>query len=130
MELISQLVESLGISEEQATGGAGALFSMAKNAMGDGDFSKLTDAIPDVSNLLASAPESGGGGVLGALGGMASSLGIGDGKASGLASLAGSFSSLDMDAGMVGKFVPVVLNYVKSMGGDTVSSLLGNIFSD
>jgi len=130
MELISQLVESLGISEEQATGGAGALFNMAKSAMGDGDFSKLTDAIPDVSNLLESAPESGGGGVLGALGGMASSLGIGGGKASGLASLAGSFSSLDMDAGMVGKFVPVVLNYVKSMGGDTVSSLLGNIFSD
>jgi len=130
MELISQLMENLGISEEQATGGAGALFNMAKSALGDGDFSQLTDAIPDVSRLLESAPESGGGGVLGALGGMASSLGIGGDKVSGLASLAGSFSSLDMDAGMVGKFVPVVLNYVKSMGGDTVSSLLENIFSD
>ena len=130
MELIKQLVENLGISEEQATGGAGALFNMAKSALGDGDFSQLTDAIPDVSSLLDSAPESEGGGLMGKIGGMASSLGIGGDKVSGLAGLAGSFSNLDMDAGMIGKFVPVVLNYVKSMGGDTVSGLLENIFSD
>jgi hypothetical protein len=130
MELISQLVESLGISEEQATGGAGALFNMAKSALGEGDFSQITDAIPDVSSLLDSAPEAGGGGLLGAVGSMASSLGIGGDKVSGLASLAGNFSNLDMDAGMIGKCGPVVLNYVKSMGGDTVSSLLENIFSD
>jgi len=34
-----------------------------------------------------------------------------------------------MDAGMIGKFVPFVINYAKSMGGDTVSGLLDNIFS-
>lgn len=129
MELINQLMENLGVSEEQATGGAGALFNMAKDVLEAGHFSQITDAIPGIGNLLESAPESGGN-LLGAVGKMASSLGIGGEKMGGLANLAGAFSNLNMDADMIGKFVPVVLNYAKSMGGETVHGLLENIFSE
>ena len=42
----------------------------------------------------------------------------------GVASLAGSFSQLGMKAGMVNKFTPIILNYVKSSGGEPVMNIL------
>jgi hypothetical protein len=41
-----------------------------------------------------------------------------------MAGLASSFSSLGLSSDMVGKFVPVILEYAKSKGGDGVSSIL------
>ena len=62
MELIQQLVSSLGVNEDQAKGGAGLLFNLAKDKLGSGDFQQLTNAIPGVQDLLGAAPASGGGG--------------------------------------------------------------------
>jgi hypothetical protein len=45
-------------------------------------------------------------------------------KAAGLASLAGSFSDLGLDSEMIGRFVPVILEYVGGKGGDTNAALL------
>ncbi len=80
MELIQQLVSSLGVNEDQAKGGAGLLFNLAKEKLGSGEFQQLADKIPGVSDLLGAAPApsgaaSAGGGMMGALGGVASSLG-------------------------------------------------------
>ena len=52
---------------------------------------------------------------------------LGGGKAGGLAdlaSLAGGFSQLKLDPGMIGKFVPVILNFVQSKGGAGAQQLL------
>ena len=59
----------------------------------------------------------------------ASALGDSEGgsqlsTAAGLAGLAGSFSDLGLDADMVQKFVPVILQYVGGRGGDSTSALL------
>ena len=125
MELVNQLVSSLGISEDQANGGAGLIFNFAKEKLG-GDFSQVTDAIPEVSNLMDKAPSEGGG-IGGMLGGVASSLGGSIGGASNLMSLAGGFSKLNLDSGLIGKFVPIILSFVQGKVGDSVKNLLAGV---
>ena len=129
MELIEQLVSNLGIQEEQAKGGAGLLFQLAKDKLGEGEFAQIADCVPGMSNLLQAAPaDSGGGGMMGALGGLASAAlgeqgaGIGD-----LLTLAGSFSKLELSSDMVGKFVPIILSYVQSQGGEGVKGILEQV---
>ncbi|NIA19459.1 MAG: DUF2780 domain-containing protein [Xanthomonadaceae bacterium] len=125
MEILNLLTEQLGINTEQAKGGSGAIFSLVKEKLGDGDFGKIAEVVPGMDDLLASAPQSGGGGGLGGMAaGLASKLGGGVG---GLGSLVGAFKSLDLDSGMVGKFVPVILSYVQSKGGDSIKSLLEGV---
>jgi len=125
MELIQTLTSQLGISEEQAKGGSGLLFKMAKDKLGAGEFSQVASAVPGVEGLISSAPQSGG--LSGALGGIASSLGGGGGQLAGLASLAGGFKALNLDSGMIGKFVPIVLSFVQSNGGDAVKGILEKV---
>ena len=86
MELIQQLVSGLGVNEDQAKGGAGLLFNLAKEKLVAGDFQQIADKIPGVSDLLGAAPApsaaaSAGGGMMGALGGVAAAIGAGGRKA-------------------------------------------------
>jgi len=61
------------------------------------------------------------------IGGLASKLGGGAGKLGSLASLAGGFKGLGLDSGMVGKFIPIILTFVQSKGGDSIKSLLAGV---
>jgi hypothetical protein len=124
IELIQQLVSSTGVNQQQAEGGAGLIFGLVKERLSSGDFSKVADAVPGVEGLIDSAPSSGGG-LGGLLGGVASAMGAGD--LGNLASLAEGFSKLDLDAGMVGKFIPVVLSYLQNQGGDGLLSLVSGV---
>jgi hypothetical protein len=114
MELTDQLTRSLGVSETQAQGGAGLLFKLAKDVLDSGEFSKISAAVPGIDSLLSAAP---GGGMLGGLTKMFGEVG-------GLAGLAAGFSKLGMNSGMLAKFVPIVLQFVQSKGGDSVKALL------
>lgn len=125
MELLEMLTSQLGITEEQAKGGSGLLFKKVKETLGSDDFSKIATSVPGLEGLISSAPEAGG--LSGALGGLTSSLGGGAGKLGGLASLAGGFKGLGLDSGMLGKFIPVVMSYVQSKGGETAKKLLENV---
>ncbi len=125
MELLKMLTSQLNVSEEQASGGAGLLFKLAKDQLSSGEFSQIANAIPGVKDLMASAPEAGG--LAGALGGLASSFGGRAAEIGDFASLASGFSKLDLDAGMVSKFVPIVLSFVESKGGDQVKALLAKV---
>jgi len=129
MDLINQLVSNLGVSEEQAKGGAGMLFQLAKDKLGGGEFAQIADKVSGVDDILSAAPAASGGGLMGAIGGMMSSLGGGSGSLGALASLAGGFDKLGMDSGMIGKFVPVVLDFVREQGGDGVGNLLQGVLS-
>jgi uncharacterized protein VcgC/VcgE DUF2780 len=118
--LVSQLTKQLNVTPKQATGGAGALFGLAKSRMSAPDFGKVSAAVPGMSGLLraapAPAPPSSG---AGRLAGLAGSLPAGSlpGNAGGLASVAGSFQKLGLSPEMIGKFVPVMTQYVQSRGG-------------
>ena len=119
-ELVKALVSQLGVTDDQAAKGSGLLFKAAKERLG-GDFSKIEKAFPDVGNLIRSAPSGG----LGMLGGLASALGGGNAsKLGSLASLAGGFSALKLSPDMIGRFVPVILDTLKSKAGPDILKLL------
>jgi hypothetical protein len=117
-KLIGSLVDTLGVSEEQATGGSGAVFKEAKGNMSPGDYSQLLNAVPGIDSLISAAPQAGG------LAGQASSL-LG-GSAGSMTGLADSFSKLGLAPDMVNQFVPVILDYVQSEGGQQAMTLLKN----
>lgn len=127
MSLVNQLVEQLGISEEQAQGGAGMLLNLAKSKLGEGEFSQVAEAVPEAEELAGQAPEAGGvGGMLGRLGGM---LG---GKAESLGDMAGlasGFSKLGLSKDMISQFVPTILSYVQEQGGEGVRGILEKVIS-
>ena len=121
--LVNVLSNDLGVTEQQAAGGSGAIFSYAKQRMSAADFSQLSSAIPGLDGLLAAAPAvEPQGGAAGSMLGKAGSL-FG-GSASGLGQLGGSFAKLGMSPDMVSKFAPVILQYVNSAGG---SGLMGSL---
>jgi hypothetical protein len=117
-DLVGQLSNQLNVTPTQATGGAGAIFGLVKSHLSAGDFSKIATAVPGMDGFLKAAPASGG------ASSAASGLpGLPSGAAGGLASLAGSFQSLGLSPSMVGKFAPIIENYIGSKGGSGVSSL-------
>jgi hypothetical protein len=116
-DLIGMLTSQLSVSNQQASGGAGLLFKLAREKLSAEQFSQLSAAVPEAATLPAAAPASGGG-LMGVLG---NAMG---GKAGDLASLAGGFSKLGMDADMIQKFIPVVMSFVQQKGGAGVAGLL------
>ncbi len=122
-ELVGQLTKQLSITPKQAVGGAGALFGFAKNRLSAADFGKVAAAVPGMSGLLKAAPStSSSTSGLSGLSGLAGSL---PGGANGLASVAASFQKLGLSPDMVGKFVPVLTQFVQARGGTSPASLLG-----
>ncbi|MGF1673111.1 MAG: DUF2780 domain-containing protein, partial [Rivularia sp. (in: cyanobacteria)] len=75
------------------------------------------------------APNESGGGMMGALGGMAAGMmGGNQGAALGnLMSLAGGFSQLGMNGDMVTKFFPIILNFVQQKGGAEIAGILSKV---
>ena len=122
MELLQMLTNQLGVTQGQAEGGAGLLFKMAKEKLNSDDFSQVAKSVPGIEKMISSTPEPGG--LAGALGGLASSFGGGAGDLGNLASLAGGFKSLDLDSSQIGQFIPIVLSFVQSKGGDIVKNIL------
>ena len=127
MELIQQLTQSLGVDEGQAKGGAGLIFKMAQEQLEDSDFAQVANAIPGISNLIGEAPAEGKG-IAGAIGGLAGALGGGGGgQVANIAALAGGFSQLGLSPAMVSKFVPVILSFTQSQGGEQVKNILAGV---
>jgi hypothetical protein len=126
--LVNTLVQQLGITPEQAAGGAGSIFSMVKQGMNSTDFAKVSNAVPGMDQLLAAAPSQAApsSGMTGLMGLAASALGRSGGSLGNLASLAGSFQSLGLNSGMISQFIPVILQAVQSQGGSTSRDMLQN----
>jgi hypothetical protein len=120
--LVQLLSKNLGVTEKQATGGAGSIFNVAKQKLSADDFAQVAKAVPGIDKMMATAPKSEG--VTGMLGGASSLLGGSAPSVDKAASLSGSFSQLGMNAGMVNKFTPIILDYVKSKGGEQTMKIL------
>ena len=125
MDLVGLLTKNLGVSKTQATGGAGAIFDTASQKMRAADFAKVKAAMPEVQALMDAAPK--GEKDSGTLGGISSLVGKKGSDISSLPKLIGSFSKLGLSSDMVGKFVPIVLNYAKTKGGKGIFSLLESV---
>ena len=119
-ELIGNLTKQLKVTPDQATGGAGSLFSLAKSRLKAEDFAKVSAAVPGMDGLLKAAPKQDNS----ALSSATSAL---SGKSSGLASVAGQFKSLGLSPDMAAKFVPLLTQFVSAKGGSTVGALLASV---
>ncbi len=128
MELIGLLTQGLGVNEDQAKGGTGLIFQLAKQQLGDSDFAQVANVIPGLDELLGAAPQEETG-VMSAIGGLAGAFGGGGtlGKLAGLASLAGGFDQLGLKPDMISQFLPIILSFVQNQGGDSIKDLLEGV---
>ena len=119
-ELIDMLTKNLGVNGAQAEGGAAVLFKAAKDKLVDGEFGKLLGGVPGLSDLMKKAPASGGG-LGGLLGGLAGAVG---GNAGLIANVMQGFGKLGLSAQDAKKFVPVILQFLRTkVGPDVVTKL-------
>ena len=108
--LTSTLVNRLGVTEAQAAGGVGSILAFAQQRLAAGDFDLIAKAIPGSEKYL----------------GMAKQL-LGGASISDKAGLQSAFTKLGMTPDMVGKFAPIVTDYVAKAGSDQASKLLAGL---
>jgi hypothetical protein len=116
--LTDVLVNQLGVSRQQALGGAGAIFQAARAKMAPQAFANLSQSVPDMSEMLAAAPQGPP---------LSKTMpGVGDvgGSIDTMTSIAASFQQLNMPQSMVHQFIPVVVDYVRSTSGEMTANLL------
>jgi len=105
--LIKNITTALGVTPTQAIGGTAAIINDAKGNMSATDFATLTKQVPQTKALLGAAP--------------AGMLGLG--------SLGSQFSFLGMDASMIDKFSPLVLEYLQSGATPGMDKILTAAFA-
>lgn len=121
-ELTSLLTKKLGVTEAQATGGAGAIFDQVKQTVSAEDFSAVTKALPGADSLIKSAPKTSA--MSDKVGGLSSSLWGSSTSLGGMAALTESFSKLGLEAGMVEKYTKIILDFAESKGGKEVMNII------
>lgn len=102
--LISQVTSQLPVSDQQATGGVGALLSLAQNQLSDSNSAELGKLIPGMDQLtnLNLAGSSGSTDILSGIQNMESVNKV--------------FGQLGLDASMVSQFAPLLLQYLTGQG--------------
>lgn len=120
-DLVGLLTKELGVTEKQASGGAGALFNMAEDNLGSTKFSSIEKSVPGIDKMMKDGDVNLGGGGMSSLTSMAGSL-------SGIAKVNAVFKKLGLSPEMIQKYTPIILKYVKGKGGSEVSSLLASAF--
>ncbi len=122
MGLVDLLSSQLGVSKNQAEGGAGSIFQLAKQNLSVEDFSSIAKAVPGIDRMIGAAPKIEDSSST--LGGISSMMGSSSNKLGGMAGLTSSFNKLGLTGDMVNKFTPIILDYVKNKGGEHAMTLL------
>jgi len=110
--LASQIMQSTGVDQNQALGGAGALFGMAKEGMSADDFSKVTDAVPEMSKMMDAVPNLGGG---------TSTLSSAATALVGMPKVTAAFEKLGISKDKIALFTPVIVSYIEKKAGSALS---------
>jgi hypothetical protein len=114
-DTLPELASESGISTDQAKKGVGAVLSTLKEKLPADAFAKVQSAVPDSAGMMAAAEAgkepSGGGGVLGAVKGMAEKL-FGGG-AGAVPALMAKLQGLGLSAEQLQKFLPNALEFLK-----------------
>lgn len=132
MDLVNEVTKQLNVTEDQAQGGLGSIFTAVQQNLSGDDFGKLTGALPGITDLIAKVPQTNtaGGGLAGMAGAALNAFGASNsslGKVAALAQVAGQFKSIGLDADMVAKFLPIVMKFANSQGGDIAKKLLEKV---
>jgi hypothetical protein len=126
MDIVNTVASTLNIDSGSAQGAIGGVLKLLKDKAPPEAFSAVEEQVPETSKwIVAAASTPGDGGGLGsllgsALGGLGGSLGgLGE-----LAGLAGTLSKFGLDAGAMGKLVPLVMQFLQSKVGAAVLAQL------
>lgn len=117
------LTRQLGISQQQALGGAGAIFQVAQASMTPQAFSALSQSLPGMNAMLSAAPVMRSP-ILGLNEHVSSMIGGAGTTLNSAASLAASFQQLNLAPEMVGQFIPIMTDYVRNTSGQVTVDLL------
>jgi len=117
--IVNQLMKSADIDKTKALGGAGALFGMAKENLNADDFSSVTNAVPEMSQMLDAVP---------ALGGKTSTFAAAATSLAGMPKVLAVFDKLGISQDKVSLFTPILINYVEKKGGKLLSDKLAKSF--
>lgn len=117
--LVDILEHRLGVSQQQALSGAGAIFQLAQNNMAPDAFAAMARSIPGMNQMLSAAPP-----MSNLASGLSSLMGDKNQTLSSVAALAASFQQLDLAPDMVGRFIPIIANYVRQASGEVTANLL------
>jgi len=128
--LLNTLGSELDITPEQAIGGAGAMLGLAKNRLSEPQFSELSKSVPGLDQIAGNSAIGGINGLGGLLGGGSDKNALLDGLLGNVKDtndLNNAFGALGMDSGMIGRFAPVILEYLgqQGVGGSLLQSLGG-----
>lgn len=117
--LVDILEHRLGVSQQQALSGAGAIFQLAQNKMAPDAFAAMARSIPGMDRMLSAAPP-----MSSLSSGLSSLMGDKNNTLGSVAALAASFQQLDLAPDMVGRFIPIITNYVQQASGEVAANLL------
>ena len=115
------LAQQLGVSQQQALGGAGAIFQAAQTSMDPQAFSTLSQSLPNMSAMLEAAPV-----VQSPLSGLSGMMGDAGNTLNSATSLVTSFQQLNLSPDMIGQFMPIVTDYVRNTSGQVTADLLSS----
>lgn len=90
--LIKNITTATGVTATQAVGGTAAILNEAKTNMAPTDYAALSKQMPQLGTILSAAPS----GIMGS------------------GTVASQFGALGMDAGMIEKFTPLILQYIQT----------------
>jgi hypothetical protein len=115
-DTVAEVASEAGISPDQANQGLGALLSSLKEKLPAGVFAQVEAAVPNAANRMGSAEAgqepSSGGGVFGAVAGLAKKM-FGGGSG-GAPALLAKLQELGLSGEQIQKFLPAVLDFLKS----------------
>ncbi|GAA5314998.1 MAG: hypothetical protein AseanaTS_02020 [Candidatus Pelagadaptatus aseana] len=125
LELLPAITGGLGVSPEQASGGLGSLFQLAQGTLGASDFSVLSDAVPDMSGLLAAAPEVAPAASQGLTSGLMNMAGLPGDAVSSATTVAAQFQQLGLNPAMIPEYIRITNEFLQSSGGQQAVELFG-----
>ena len=120
-DVINNLTTQLGIDQNQAECGVGILLNYARETLPGGDFTKVEEAFGGSAGTFISKAPTGTGVTTGGTGGTTGEVGN-------AGYVTGGFQTLNIDPSTIVRFIPIVVDYVKSKGGDTVAGTFQGIF--
>jgi hypothetical protein len=122
-DLVSELASKSGVSAEQAKKGLGAVLALFKEKLPANVFSQIQAAVPGADGMMDEAEAAGepSGGLLGSVKEMASKLFGGAGA------LGAKFSHLGFSPDQIQKFVPNVIEFLKSRLPEDVMKKVGGL---